>query len=367
MTLFDLTPLANHLWQSTAFAGVAWVLTLALKRNRAAVRHAVWMAASVKFLIPFSLLIGLGGHFATRTALVSPQPPVAVVMEEISQPFAVPDTTPPAAFAPPARNRIPEILIGLWLAGFLAAGARWSQAWRRVHAIRRSARPLDLRLPIPAMSGLSRMEPGLVGIWKPVLLLPDGIAERLTPAQLEAVIAHELCHLRRRDNLTGALHMLVETIFWFHPLVWWMGSRLVAERERACDEETLRNADPLSYAEGILEVCRLYAQAPAPAVSGISGADLRKRIESIMSGRRLKKLGFGMRILVAALCTFGVGAPITVGLLHPGLIHATASASLRPRVQPGAHRREAYRGPESTDESGGERPRGIAPVRSGHH
>jgi beta-lactamase regulating signal transducer with metallopeptidase domain len=73
-----------------------------------------------------------------------------------------------------------------------------------------------------------------------VLLLPEGIVESLAPAQLEAVIAHELCHVRHRDNSIAAIHMFVETLFWFHPLVWRIGKRMVAERELACDEEVLR-------------------------------------------------------------------------------------------------------------------------------
>jgi len=71
---------------------------------------------------------------------------------------------------------------------------------------------------------------------RPILLLPADIAERLTPPQLQAVLAHELCHVRRRDNFTSAIHMIVEAVFWFHPLVWWISARLVEERERACDE-----------------------------------------------------------------------------------------------------------------------------------
>ena len=78
------------------------------------------------------------------------------------------------------------------------------------------------------------------GTVRSVLLVPEGIADRLTPRQLEAVLAHELCHVRRRDNLTSAIHMIVEAMFWFHPLVWWIGARLVEERERACDEDVLR-------------------------------------------------------------------------------------------------------------------------------
>ena len=106
------------------------------------------------------------------------------------------------------------------------------------------------------MSTPSRLEPGVFGIFRPIVVLPEGIAEQLTTAQFEAVLAHELCHARRRDNLAAAVHMLAEALFWFHPLVWWIGVRLVEERERACDEEVLRTAaDPQNYAEGIVAVC----------------------------------------------------------------------------------------------------------------
>jgi bla regulator protein BlaR1 len=76
-------------------------------------------------------------------------------------------------------------------------------------------------------------EPGVCGILAPIVLLPRGVTAHLTSNDLDAVLEHELCHWWRRDNLVASLHMLVEALFWFHPLVWWLGSRLVVERERA--------------------------------------------------------------------------------------------------------------------------------------
>jgi len=72
-------------------------------------------------------------------------------------------------------------------------------------------------------------EPGVVGILRPVLLLPEGILDQLDQTQLDALLAHEFCHVRRRDNLTAAIHMVVQAIFWFHPLTWWIGVRLLTE------------------------------------------------------------------------------------------------------------------------------------------
>jgi hypothetical protein len=115
--------------------------------------------------------------------------------------------------------------------------------------------------------------------------------EKLTPTQLEAVLAHELCHVRRHDNLTSAIHILVEAVFWFHPLAWWIGARLVEERERACDEEVLRlGGDPRDYADAILNICKLYVESPLTCVAGVTGADLKKRIEAIMTNRVLANL-----------------------------------------------------------------------------
>src|SRR5262249_12105386 len=138
------------------------------------------------------------------------------------------------------------------------------------------------------------------GVFRPVLLLPDGIAKWLSPAQLRCVVAHELCHVRRRDNLTASIHMLVEALFWFHPLVWWIKARLIDEQERACDEEVLGFADdPQVYAESILKICEFYLTSPLICVSGITGSSLKKRIENIMKNRIGVRLSFCRMVLLA--------------------------------------------------------------------
>ena len=141
--------------------------------------------------------------------------------------------------------------------------------------------------------------PGIVGTLCPLLLLPAGIEERLTPEQMRAVLAHERCHLRWRDNFTAWLHMWVETLFWFFPPVWWIGARMIEERERACDEQVTREGhSPSSYAEGILAVCEHYIASRLPCVSGVSGADLRKRIESIMKNVLTLKLDWPRKLVL---------------------------------------------------------------------
>jgi uncharacterized protein (TIGR03435 family) len=111
--------------------------------------------------------------------------------------------------------------------------------------------------------------------------------------------------------------MLVEAVFWFHPLVWWISVRLVDERERACDEEVLLTAgDPQDYAEGIVAVCRCCLKSPIACVSGVTGSNLTRRVEAIMMNRSTYKLSFGMRLLLGATGFAAVIAPIAAGAFH---------------------------------------------------
>jgi uncharacterized protein (TIGR03435 family) len=303
----------SHLLQSTLFAAAAWLLTLAMRKNRASVRYWVWLAASTKFLVPFSLLVRAGSQFSWRTLPAIAQPDVSLVMEELSRPFV-------QANSGTSASHISSILFAIWLCGVFVGFICWIRVWRDMRVARLAARPLDLALPIPVLSSPTRVERGVFGMLRPVLLMPDGIRDQLTPAQLEAVLAHELCHVRRRDNLTGAIHMLVETLFWFHPLVWWIRARLIEERERACDEEVLmRSGDPEAYAQGILSVCKFYLAAPACA-SGVTGSNLKKRIEAVMAKRVARNLSLGSRMLLVASAAAALGGPVAIGVLsvQPG-------------------------------------------------
>src|ERR1700693_304873 len=94
MIAANLIPVANHLWQSTLFAAVAGLLALGLRKQRAQVRYGLWLAASVKFLISFALLVSMGSPFEWRTPDSLTQSRLPAVVEEISQPFAVSGPAP---------------------------------------------------------------------------------------------------------------------------------------------------------------------------------------------------------------------------------------------------------------------------------
>lgn len=102
----------------------------------------------------------------------------------------------------------------------------WFVRWRRLARIVRDAVPATTTAPLPVRLSSATIEPGVFGLFRSVLVLPDGITSRLTQQEFEAVLAHEWSHVRRRDNLTAAVHMLVQAVFWFYPAVWWIWTEI---------------------------------------------------------------------------------------------------------------------------------------------
>jgi len=332
----SLSPIANHLWQSALFAGAAWLLTLALRKNSARVRHWVWVAAALKFLVPFSLLIALGSFAPLRTVVVPTPTHFSNVMEQVSQPFTLTTVSSPMlATVPTAPSAIPAILLVIWACGFIGISISWLIRWRRVRSAVHAGSPVELGLPIRVISSPSFLEPGIFGVFRPVLLLPDGIFDQLTPDQWKSVVAHELCHVRHRDNLIGVIQMFVEAVFWFNPLVWWIGKRIFQERELACDEEVLRlGSESRVYAQSILRVCELYLESPVECVAGVSGSNLRRRIEGIMTNQIVRKLNGGRKLLLAGVGTLAVAVPIGIGVMNAPAVRAQSQpAAATPRFE----------------------------------
>lgn len=311
--------LENHLWQSTAFAAAAWLLAFALRKNQARTRYWIWLAASLKFLLPFSLLFAIGGYLRPARIVVVAPAPISAAVQQIAQPFS--DFAPVSVLAAPADahdSNLPLILLLIWSGGVLAVALSWGIRWSRVRTAVRTATPgaAPLHSKIPVKFSPALLEPGVFGIFRPVLMLPEGISDRLSPSQMKAVVAHEMTHIRRRDNLTAAFHMFVQAVFWFHPIVWWIGARLVEERENACDEEVMRLfGQAETYAEGILEVCKFYTESPIVCVSGVSGADLKKRIVRIMTAQFAEKLTMGAKLLIGVAAVAAIALPVAFGAI----------------------------------------------------
>ncbi len=158
MTLESLSPIwtdgvrgvCNHLWQSTLFLGIVALLALLLRKNQARIRYWLWMAASAKFLIPFSLLVTLGSHLPWSGHAEVPKTSAYVAIEQMSEPFLqvtaanAPMVIPVAQPAAPrvATSILPSMLVAVWLSGFITMMSFWCLQWWRISRLVRSAKPL---------------------------------------------------------------------------------------------------------------------------------------------------------------------------------------------------------------------------------
>ena len=200
------------------------------------------------------------------------------------------------------RPSLSGILFDLWLAG-VAGGvlltfidlARLSRLCRAAAApdealagrFRALAREMGIK-SVPALRVSERLEsPVLVGIFRPVVLLPGWLAESVTRGELDWLPRHELMHWKLNDPVALAVRRLAEILFFFHPLVWWAGRRWEEAMELACDRALLASdADARSYAEQLYFVLETRAQRRTPALrSGLCATrtQIGKRIASLLS------------------------------------------------------------------------------------
>jgi beta-lactamase regulating signal transducer with metallopeptidase domain len=206
------------------------------------------------------------------------------------------------------RGAIPW-LDAMWLLGVLCLSVRTVGGWWLIQRLRNTSlarvpayahesfgrlsvrfgirRPIDLRISTRISSPLA------MGIWRSVVLLPASALTSLSPEQLEVVLAHELAHIRRADYLWNMLQTMIETLFFFHPAVWWVSRNLREQRELCCDDAALECCtDPLTYATALLclEEERGSRLRLAMALNGHQSGGLRTRIARILDeapqGRR---------------------------------------------------------------------------------
>ena len=328
--------LVTHLWQSTVCLGIAAILALILRRASARTRYTIWLFASVKFLVPLSLFVVAGSFVGTwMSALTSPQVSGAFRWLDRSIAYWHLDAlagSDRSGFAAGVEPMLLGSLLVVWAGGTAWLAISRLRQWRAVSRIACAARRLESGREAETLDRLSRrsarrrrielfetesnFEPGVFGVIRPKLLWPAELSRQLTDDELEGVIAHEICHVDRGDNLNALIQTLVETVFWFYPPVWWLGARLVAERERACDEGVVHmGADKRRYAQSILKVCGFCLRSPVVFVPGISGSSLSRRVEWILSHPVPTRLALPARLLLASIVVVTVAVPLAAGVL----------------------------------------------------
>ncbi len=145
--------------------------------------------------------------------------------------------------------------------------------------------------------------PMVVGWFRPVVVVPVSVLTGMTPEQVRALLAHELWHIRRHDHWVNAVQLVIETVLFFHPVVWWLSGRIRAEREHCCDDAAVRlSGSPLVFAEALAELESLRVARTTAAVAA-NGGSLMERIARIVGVKhtaRVKGAGWRAAAGVAA-------------------------------------------------------------------
>jgi ankyrin repeat protein/beta-lactamase regulating signal transducer with metallopeptidase domain len=320
--------LIHFLWQG---AGIALLLAVALRLLTRASSHLRYVAIGSALLLCAVMPV-------VTWILLSPQAELSVSTAPVSNPTELSQMEAPAGLGPGfhrdaaidlpgniqtrwqddlrrmADAALPDV-VGLWFGGVLILTLRLTLVWTLMRRLCRSGSPIhDSRCLERFRNLLERMQvgvpvrllqsalvevPTLIGWLRPTILVPVSIFTGLTPEQLEAILAHELAHVRRYDYLANLLQTVVETILFYHPAVWWISRKLREERENCCDDMALEvMQDRLVYVSALAQ---LEEGRGLPFVLTASGGSLLQRIRRIAGAKDGKTSAWPLWILLIGI------------------------------------------------------------------
>jgi beta-lactamase regulating signal transducer with metallopeptidase domain len=262
--------LVHSLWQNAIVGFLLWIVLVALRHWTANARYLASCGA-------LALMVAL----PVVTALVLSQPQAPVASFTLTATTAIPSASD--LMLPPEpvwvesdgwRTNWLVVLkpwmLPLWLAGVLVCSLRLVLASIHTVALRRRctleqgpitavvsklAARMGVRRSVSVRVAPATMAPATFGLFRPVILLSTATVLGISPQQLEAVLAHELAHIRRHDYLVNVLQMLAETLFFYHPAIWWASRRIRVERELCCDDVAVQACgDVVCYAQALTSV-----------------------------------------------------------------------------------------------------------------
>jgi beta-lactamase regulating signal transducer with metallopeptidase domain len=297
----------HHLLESTLVCVLLGACAACLRRCSAAVRHGLWLVSILKFAIPTVLLAATGAWMAAVLPatewMLSFAPRLLTVLRSLFGAFSFPSDVSSGAGA----------LLAIWVTGTVAMLGTWIYRLRRTYRTLRET-TFQYRGCVALCFTDAVSEMALVGFFTPVIAVPRGLVDRLTAPEFEAVLLHEIAHAKRRDNLTGAFVHCLVCLFWFHPLLWYVEKKLIAERERACDEMVMsRGTNPQVYLAGLTKACGFQLFGDLAGVSAVGGSNLQTRFAQIAAYRAARPVPYVVRLAVAAVALLITILPIAGG------------------------------------------------------
>lgn len=330
--------LVHFIWQGAAL-GAAAFLAIRVSRGGAAARYTIGVATlALMLVVPVVTTVWLVGRApaspAASTAVLALTPDGVLAPVATAQP--APEaaeagtwaTSGPAAQTPDRTasiHALPLVVLSLWLVGVAVLSLRLAGGWvvaRRL--VWRSVRPASAEIQALARRVAGRLAldrivrvvessavavPVMIGWAKPVVLLPAAALSGLTPVQLEALLAHELAHIRRHDYLVNLLQSVVETLLFYHPAVWWVSGQVRTEREHCCDDLAVGVCDRLVYVTALADLATLVT-GPRVALAATDGSLLARVRRILGQPRDDRATGFGWLLAVVGVLVAIVIIPV---------------------------------------------------------
>jgi Zn-dependent protease with chaperone function len=310
--------LVGALWQVAALTAAAALVLAAMARASAAARHAVGLL----FMVAMVAVPGWQMVDSLQAAPMASPWPADGAAGWVGAAL-------PWAAAVPTGWQAPPWLAWAWAGGVLLmlarlgggwwwlralerpaaaapAPAAWQQRAQRLCAVLGITRPVRLRL----LPGGGQASPFTARAWRPIVWLPLALLTKLAPEQVEALLAHELAHIRRLDWLWNGLQCTIEALLFFHPGVWWLGRRVRLAREQACDDlAAAACGDPLVVAEALAALEGLRAESMPTLALAAAGGGLHRRVAHLLAAGQPAAPRWGLPAIVATLlCAGGVWA-----------------------------------------------------------
>lgn len=312
--------LIHFIWQGALIAVIYASVSVLLRRFTASVRYAAACSAMLLMLLaPVATMLAISSSTDKLPATTARTTPDLQTAEAFASPASSPqlmaaikpeiEPTPlqrPNSMEQWAQERLPRLmpwLLAIWFAGVLFLSLRFAGGLITVQRLKRietnaSSSVRRCQETLVALSGRLRVSrpvrlcesalvevPTVIGWLRPVILLPASALTGLSPEQLEALLAHELAHIRRYDYLVNLLQTTIETLFFYHPAVWWVSAQVRQEREHCCDDLAVAACgDVLTYARALTALEHLRGAEPQLAVAA-SGGSLLVRIQRLVRGR----------------------------------------------------------------------------------
>ena len=325
----------HTLWQATLIAFISGILMVAMRKKAAKTRYIVANIALLAVVVSAVVTFCLYYDFASEPAKVSFTPTtdlMGAATKNVSIAAEIP--TPKSEIANPLsiqgfkdyfNHNIP-LIVTIWILGVavfmlkLLGGISYIYYLKNRMNFPADEYWTDMLQKLSDKAGVQRgidivesamvRTPMVVGHLKPMIMFPMGIINRLAPEEVEAILAHELAHVMRKDFIFNILQSVVEALFYFHPAVWWLSSQISNERESACDDIAIELINSkINYARALVAIQEMayFPLTPSLAFAGQRKSQFLMRMQRILNQPNNKTNIMEKLIATCALVLLMVG------------------------------------------------------------